>query len=74
MKNNIGTLIDTSKRDGLEVNTEKTKYLLQSHHQNEGKNHDIKKAKRAFQTMVKIKYFGNDSKSTRMSKSVKIRI
>jgi hypothetical protein len=36
------TLIDASKDIGLEVNTEKTKYMLLSHHQNAGQNHDIK--------------------------------
>jgi hypothetical protein len=29
-------LIDTSKENGLEVNTEKTMYMLMSHHQNFG--------------------------------------
>jgi hypothetical protein len=33
-------LIDASKEVGLEVNTEKTKYMLLSRHQNAGKNHD----------------------------------
>jgi hypothetical protein len=36
IKKNI-TIIDTSKEVGLEVNTEKTKYMLMSHHQNVGK-------------------------------------
>jgi hypothetical protein len=35
-------LIDASMEVGLEVNTEKTKYMLLSHHQNAGHNHDIK--------------------------------
>jgi hypothetical protein len=30
------------KEVGLEVNTDKTKYMLLSHHQNAGQNHDIK--------------------------------
>jgi hypothetical protein len=36
MKKNMETLIDASKEVGLEVNTEKTKYMLLSHHQNAG--------------------------------------
>jgi hypothetical protein len=36
------TLIDASKEVGLDVNTEKTKYMLLSRHQNSGQNHDIK--------------------------------
>jgi hypothetical protein len=38
---NMETLIDSSKAVGLEVNTEKTKYMFLSHHQNAGQNHDI---------------------------------
>jgi hypothetical protein len=34
IKKNTQTLIDTSKEVGLEVNTEKTKYMLLSRHQN----------------------------------------
>jgi hypothetical protein len=33
---------------GLEVNTEKTKYMLLSRHQNVGQNYDIKRAYRFF--------------------------
>jgi hypothetical protein len=34
------TLIDASKEVGLEVDTEKSKYMLLSRHQNAGQNHD----------------------------------
>jgi ABC-type siderophore export system fused ATPase/permease subunit len=36
IKKNMETLIDASKEVGLEVNTEKTKYMLLSRHQNAG--------------------------------------
>jgi hypothetical protein len=42
---NTEALIDASKEVGLEVNTEKTKYML-SGHQNSGQNHNIKIANR----------------------------
>jgi hypothetical protein len=42
IKKNTQTLIDASNEIGLEVNTEKTKYMLLSHHQNTGQNYDIK--------------------------------
>jgi hypothetical protein len=42
IKKNTQTLIDASKEVGLEVNTEKSKYMLLSRHQNAGQNHDIK--------------------------------
>jgi hypothetical protein len=38
---NTETLIDAGKEVGLDVNTEKTKYMLLSHHQNAGQNHSI---------------------------------
>jgi hypothetical protein len=40
IKKNTETLIDASKEIGLEVNTEKTKYMLLSRHQNAEQNHD----------------------------------
>jgi hypothetical protein len=48
MKENTETLIGASKEIGLEVNAEKTEYMLLSHHQNAGQNHDIKIANRSF--------------------------
>jgi hypothetical protein len=51
----LETLIGARKEVGLEVNTEKTKYMLLSHHQNAGQNHDIKLANRGFE-----KIFWND--------------
>jgi hypothetical protein len=42
IKKNTQILFDASKEVGLEVNTEKTKYMLLSRHQNAGQNHDIK--------------------------------
>jgi hypothetical protein len=36
------TLIDTNKEAGLEVDLEKTKYMLLSRRQSAGQNHDMK--------------------------------
>jgi hypothetical protein len=44
IKKSTAILIEATKEVGAEVNTQKTKYLLQSHQQNAGKNHDIKTA------------------------------
>jgi hypothetical protein len=52
IKKNMETLIDASKAVGLEVNTEKTKYMLLSRHQNAGQNHDIKIANRCFENVA----------------------
>jgi hypothetical protein len=54
MKKNTKTLIDAIKEVGLEVNTEKTKYMLLSRHQNVGQNHDIKIANRSLETVAQL--------------------
>jgi hypothetical protein len=58
IKKNIQTLIDTSKVAGLEVNTEKTKYILLSCHQNAGQNLDIKKGIRCSENETQFGYLG----------------
>jgi hypothetical protein len=52
------TLIDVSKEVGLEINAEKTKYMLLSRHQNVGQNRYIKIANRSFENMSQFKYLG----------------
>jgi hypothetical protein len=54
-KKNTETLTDVSKEVGPEVNTEKTKNMLLSHHQNAG---DIKIADRCFENVAQFKYLG----------------
>jgi hypothetical protein len=43
---------------GLEVSTEKTKYMLLSRHQNAGQNHDIKISNRCFENVAQFRYLG----------------
>jgi hypothetical protein len=43
---------------GLEINVEKTKYMLLSCHQNAGEDQDIKIANRSFENMSQLKYLG----------------
>jgi hypothetical protein len=52
------TLIDASKEVGLEINAEKTKYMLLSRHQNVGQNRDIKIANSSFENVSQFKYLG----------------
>jgi hypothetical protein len=47
IKKNTETLIDACKEAGLEINVERTKYMLLSRHQNLGQNRDIKIANRS---------------------------
>jgi hypothetical protein len=58
IKINTGTLIDASKEVGLEINVDKTKYMLLSRHQNVGQNRDIKIANRSFENVSQFKYLG----------------
>jgi hypothetical protein len=58
IKEHTDPLIDINKEVGLEVNTEKTKYMLMSHHQNVGQNRVTKIANRSFENMAELKYLG----------------
>jgi transcriptional antiterminator len=58
IKKNTETLIDASKEVGPEVNTEKTKSMLLSCHQNARRNHDIKIGNRSFENVAQFKYLG----------------
>jgi hypothetical protein len=58
IKKNTKTVIDASKKVGLDANAEETKYMLLSRHQNTGQNHDIKIAERSFENVVKFRYLG----------------
>jgi ribosomal protein S2 len=54
----VETLTEASKEVGLEVNTEKTRYMFLSRHQNAGQNHDIKTANRCFENVAQFRYLG----------------
>jgi hypothetical protein len=58
IEKNTEILIDTSKEVGLEINVEKTKYMLLSRHRNAGQNRDIKIANRSFENVSQFKYLG----------------
>jgi hypothetical protein len=55
IKKSIVSLIDVNKEVGLEVNAEKTKYILLSCNQNSGQTHAIKIANRSFENVVQFK-------------------
>jgi hypothetical protein len=58
IKKNTETLIDASKEVGLEINIDRTKYILLSRHQNAGQNRDIGIANRSFENVSQLKYLG----------------
>jgi hypothetical protein len=49
IKNKTETVTDSNTVVDIEINTEKTKYILLSRHQNAGQNHDIKIANISFE-------------------------
>jgi hypothetical protein len=55
IKKNTGTLVDPTKEAGLEVNADKTKYMLLSRHQIPLQNHNMKIAKRSFENVAQFK-------------------
>jgi hypothetical protein len=58
IKKNLETLIDAEKEVGLELNVEKTNYVLLSRYQNADQNHNIKTANRSFENVSQFKYLG----------------
>jgi hypothetical protein len=46
------------KEVGLEVNAQKTKYMLMSRHRNAGQNRNINTANRSFENVTQFKYLG----------------
>jgi sorting nexin-29 len=62
IKTNTETLIDASRECGLEINVEKTKYMLLTPQQNVGQSWDIKIANRK---CVMVQIFGDDSNKSK---------
>jgi hypothetical protein len=58
IKKNTEALLDASKEVGLEVNPQKTKYILMSCSQKIGQKHSIKIANRSFEDVANFKYLG----------------
>jgi hypothetical protein len=58
---NTETLIDASKEVGIEINGEKTKYMLLYRHRYAGQNLDIKAANRSFENVS----LGDDSNKSK---------
>jgi hypothetical protein len=64
IKKSTETLIAASKEVGLEINIEKTKYMLVSRHQNVGRNWD-KNSKQIIWKCVTVQIFGDNSNKSK---------
>ena len=58
VKENTETLVAASKEIGLEVNDDKTKYMVMSWDQNVWRSHNMKVDNRSFERVEEFKYLG----------------
>jgi len=58
IKKNTDALLQASRKFGLEVNTEKMKYMLISRHQNTRQSHNPIIANKSYENVAKFKYMG----------------
>jgi hypothetical protein len=58
VKKNAEALLDASKEIGLDVNSDKTKYMFMSRHQTAGQSNYIRVANKSFEKLTKFKYLG----------------
>jgi hypothetical protein len=58
IRKNTETLLRASKEIGLEVNAEKSKYVVMSRDQNAGQNGNIQIGTKSFETVEQFKYLG----------------
>jgi len=57
LKENTEDLLEATSEVSLEVNTEKTMYMVMPRHQNVGENHNLMISNKSFQNVAKLKYF-----------------
>jgi hypothetical protein len=58
VKKNTDALLDASIDADLEVNPEKTKYMLMSRYQKVGQKHSINRVNKSFEDVAKFQYLG----------------
>jgi hypothetical protein len=52
IKENTETFLEANRDIGLEINAEKTKYMILSHHPNSGQNQNIRIANESFENVA----------------------
>jgi hypothetical protein len=58
IKENTETLLEASRDVGLEINAEKTKYMIMSRHYNSGQNQNIRIANESFENVANSNSWG----------------
>jgi hypothetical protein len=58
IKENTESVLESGRDVGLEINAEKTKYMIMSRHPNSGQNQNIRVTNGAFENVAKFKYLG----------------
>jgi glutaredoxin-related protein len=73
MQENTDTHLEASRDVGLEINVEKTKYIIMSSHPNSEQNQNVRIANESFENVIEFKYLGmtlkNQNDKTFMMKS-----
>jgi hypothetical protein len=69
IKKSRESLLETSREVGLNVNTQKNKYVAKSRHQSAAENHDLQTAKTSFEN-VKLTYLGTTVKVRKVKLSL----
>jgi hypothetical protein len=58
IKENTEALLEARREDGLDVSTEKTKYMVMSCYENARQKHNIVTDNKYFENVAELKYFG----------------
>jgi hypothetical protein len=66
IKENTKAVLHASKKVGLEVNPQKTKYILMSRYQKVGQNYSTQIANRSFEDVAKFKYLGKNTNRSKL--------
>jgi hypothetical protein len=61
IKENTETLLEANRDIGIEINAEKTKYMIMSLHLNSGQNQNIRIANESFENVDKIHVLRDDT-------------
>jgi hypothetical protein len=57
IEENTVTILEASRDVSVEINAEKTEYMIMSHHPNSGQNQNIRTANESFENVVKFELF-----------------